>query len=674
MRAVILRTLAVIGAGALVLAGVLFLASTVDGRPPTVLDVRLTQPVGEEEALALVTTSVEIAFNEEVDAASAEAAVTLTPDVETAASWSGSTLTITPVEPLSLASEYVVTVAAGVRDVAGNVMSEPPDPFAFLTVGAPALADSSPADGAEAVPLDAVVTLAFTTLMDTVSVEEHLEITPSIAHELRWSGRVLEIIPDEPMEPDTEYRVALEAGATDTAGVQLDTDVDVRFRTVASALEIETLVPADGSDGIAIVSPIAIVFSDPIDPDTVEDAMLTIAPGVAGTIEVMPLSGDPESESGEGRALVFTPSEPLPPNTTFEIDLAAGIGTTDGLTLGTPTRWAFTTGVAARELSNQITFLSSRGGVTNVWAMNPDGSGQRQLSVELEPIVDYAVAPDGSSLVVADGRRLVHIAADGSGRRVLTPPDALAFDPAYSPDSRRVAFGRADALTGAPLGLWQWSVGGGDPERIALPDEGAASPQPTSGPGAALRAPRFSPDGEALAFVDARGSVGVLGLLDARVTFAPFLAAATPTWLPDSSAVMLAGARTEETVERTFEAPVAPLAPGPADATFRLPRGAVSVSPSPFGTGSYVVAISAAGEIAYVDDDGALWLTDLPNTAPGGPALSGVPVRAAAFGPGSAAIVIEVAVADGSRLERFEPESGVRTRLSDDGTRPYWVP
>ena len=42
MRAVLLRSLAVIGVGAVVLAGVLYVASTVDARGPTVLEIRLT--------------------------------------------------------------------------------------------------------------------------------------------------------------------------------------------------------------------------------------------------------------------------------------------------------------------------------------------------------------------------------------------------------------------------------------------------------------------------------------------------------------------------------------------------------------------------------------------------------------------------------------------------------
>src|SRR3712207_7077781 len=54
-------------------------------------------------------------------------------------------------------------------------------------------------------------------------------------------------------------------------------------------------------------------------------------------------------------------------------------------------------------------FRSDQGGVANVWATNPDGSGEHQVSTELTPVLDYAVAPDGSRLVVADGSRLVAI-------------------------------------------------------------------------------------------------------------------------------------------------------------------------------------------------------------------------------------------------------------------------
>ena len=100
MRAVLLRSLAVIGVGAVLLAGVLYVATTFDARPPSVLEVRLTAPVGDDERVAQITTSIEVAFSEPVEPESAEEAVRIEPAVAGAVSWSGSTMRITPSELL----------------------------------------------------------------------------------------------------------------------------------------------------------------------------------------------------------------------------------------------------------------------------------------------------------------------------------------------------------------------------------------------------------------------------------------------------------------------------------------------------------------------------------------------------------------------------------------------
>jgi hypothetical protein len=674
MRAVILRSLVVIGLGGLVLAGVLYVASTIDARAPEVLSISITQPVGGDAELALITTSIEIAFNEPVETDAAEAALRVQPEVSGAASWSGSTMIFTPDEALDLETEYFVTLALGVRDLAGNAMAELPPAFAFETAGRPAVVETDPADGEADVALDAPIQLRFSSLMDTSSVEAGLHLTPSFAHELRWSEELLEIVPTQPLRPDLQYRVVIDGSAADIAGVQIGEEVALGFRTVAPGLSIEQLVPADGVEGIAPATTIGVIFDRPIDPGSVDSDLLVITPEAAGSLDVVTLPGEEPTDEGSGRVLLFTPSGPLPPTTTFTVTLAPGVtGTENDGGLAEPVSWSFTTGPPPSAISNQITFLSDRSGVTNLWAMNADGTGQRQLSVELAPILDYAVAPDGSSLVVGDGRRLVFLRADGSDQRLLTGDGQWDLDATYAPGGDRIAFGRFDALSGLGLGLWEWEVDGGDPQPIDLPDAQRPSPEPSpSGEDdRRYRAPRYAPDGSALAFVDLAGSVGVVELPAQRLTLVPFTATAPPTWLSDSSALVLTG---DPTVGPRDISP-GPLEPDAADAVHRLSRSGVATSETPLKRGWRVIAAAPDGTLAYTDALGRLGTTTTL-------ASTGLPtlvaddrVVAAAFAPGEAAMVIVVAD-EGSvgSLELLDLANGERTEVAPDGASPRWLP
>ena len=578
----------------------------------------------------------------------------------------------TPADPLELETRYVVTVGEGISDLAGNVMTETPPPFEFATAGRPMLLGADPADGAEDVPLDAPIVLTFSTsLMDTASVEDQLRLSPAFEHELLWSGELLEIVPAEPLEPDRAYEISIGSEAADVAGVTFGEEVRVTFRTVAPGLAAETLVPADGVDGIAPISPIAVIFDRPIDPDSVAGDQLTINPGVAGTLEVVSLPDDPPDDDGAGSVLQFTPSGPLPSNTTFEVELAPEVAATTGDTMGEPLRWSFTTGAPTAAISNAIVFVTDRAGIANVWAMNPDGTGQRQITAELDPIVDYAVAPDGSSLVVSDGRHLVYQRADGTARRVLTDAAHIEFDPTYAPDGERVAFARADAESGAGLGLWEWPVGGGDAAPIELPDSGAGTPAPAPST-LALRAPRYAPDGEALAFIDVAGFVGILDPSAGRLAAAPFVAAAAPIWMADSTAVLLTGSRTSETdPETTFVAPVRPLASGPSDAVHRLARTGSAANELRFGVGSAVLAVGMDGRVAYADRDGRLRIAESPLEAPFGPALTEEAVFAAALAPGEPSAVVAI---DGGALVLVDFATEERMPLGASGADPRWLP
>ncbi|HEX5579753.1 MAG TPA: Ig-like domain-containing protein [Candidatus Limnocylindria bacterium] len=695
-RGSILRTLVAFAIGAVVLGGILFVATTVDGRPPAVERIRLTHHLTSDDEVALTTTSIQVVFSEAVVHAGAEAAFSIQPEAEGAFSWNANTLVFTPEERLPLETDFLVTIQPGVEDPAGNAMEQEAS-LAFVTVGHPTVVASQPEPNQDAVPLASAVVLRFSTLMDTASVEEALRISPEIELTPSWSGEVLTLTPVEPLTEGAHYLLSIGTDARDSAGTPLERSFALGFQAVQSGLTAITVMPAGESEGISTRTPIAIVFDRSLDPDTVDDAMFTIEPEVAGSLDVVEASAAAGLVEPGLRILRFQPSVPLQPNTTYQVTLATGLAATDAAVLAEPISWRFTTGAPLTSLSNQIVFLTDRSGIDNLWAMNPDGTGQRQLSAELSPITMYAVSPDGRSLVVGDGARLVSQQADGGGRQVLTPDGVLEIDPAFSPDGTQLAFGRVDPETGGGLGLFTRAVAGGDANPVVLPPE-LRPPSPTPiasqavpAPAPILRAPRYSPDGAALAYVDMSGRVGVLELPAARLTTARFAAVSPPAWLPDSTAVLLSGSPGGSLEPAEPGQPVQAMDPDTLGLTSfglgalrlaRLDRGAALVQlldhpsgasrPEP-GPGNRYLFIEVQADAPGAG--GTLWVATAGGSAFDVLADNGGPVTAAGYGPEPNDVVAARAgtgVAGGVWLT--DVTSGRGEQLAADGRMPRWIP
>ena len=142
---------------------------------------------------------------------------------------------------------------------------------------------------------------------------------------------------------------------------------------------------------------------------------------------------------------------------------------------------------------SRIAFRSYRGGHDGeIWVMNADGTG----AVNLTPTTGTAIidnrrpswSPDGRAIVFASTLGgewgIWTMGADGGGKRQLTNTPALDAEPAWSPDGREIAFRRSDA-SGSDI-LVMPAVGG-EPVRLALPGE--------------QRLPAWSSDGRLIAFV-----------------------------------------------------------------------------------------------------------------------------------------------------------------------------
>ena len=101
-----------------------------------------------------------------------------------------------------------------------------------------------------------------------------------------------------------------------------------------------------------------------------------------------------------------------------------------------------------------IVFVSWRDGNGEVYAMDADGSGPRNLTQNPAKDVRPAWSPDGRTIAFVsrrDGNSEVYVMnADGSGKRNLTRDRASDDYPTWSPDGRRIAFLRGRLYSNNP--------------------------------------------------------------------------------------------------------------------------------------------------------------------------------------------------------------------------------
>jgi Tol biopolymer transport system component len=138
--------------------------------------------------------------------------------------------------------------------------------------------------------------------------------------------------------------------------------------------------------------------------------------------------------------------------------------------------------------------LPSGGNYSEIYVMNPDGSGQVNLTKN-PAIYYYALvwSPDGTRIAFVtdrDGNPDIYVMnADGSGMVNLSNNPAVDGEPAWSPDGSRIAF---------------YSNRSGNGEIYVMNADGSGQVKLTNNPAAWNGNPAWSPDGSKIAFSSGR--------------------------------------------------------------------------------------------------------------------------------------------------------------------------
>ena len=659
--------------GLIALGLVLASATLIDRRAPTVERILLSRTVGNER-VALTHAAIDVVFSEPVQRSTAQVRFRIQPAVDGSFAWDGArTLIFTPDPKFPTATEFTVFVEPGFSDVAGNVNETPSERFTFRTVGLPVLASTAPANGSEAVPLEEPIRLTFDRLMDVELTERALRIEPAARYRATWSATTLILTPTEPLAPGTRYRVELGAEAADTDGNGLARPISLSFTTVALGLGVTSVLPADGSAGAPLGGPIAIVFDAPVDERSIAQSV-RLTPPASGQLRVVPLPSDSAgAATAAPRVLLFVPDAPLAPHTTYTAQLRAATVRAAGTSnVASGRTWSFTTGSQLEVLQNQVLFLAARGGVQNLWVMNPNGSNPRQLTSELAPVTSYDVAGDGRTVVYAAAGAVRQLSLPGGRVATLTAPEDAEYAPRLLPDGSALILGRRDRASGRDEGIWLVPLRDEGPARALLP-AGAPPLGSASAPGTlpdldgrptpwtALAG--VSPDsGTALVpgvgreLTRVRLADGTTSLTGLRDPMGPV------SWAASRGGFLVAARRSRDGVAGSwFVHSLGPPTPGPALAAW----------PATTGRGA-TVAVSGAPPTRL--EYRSSWFAEPVALTAGTDLLD----RQPAFSPGGEAVLFV-------RVLRAAPErsagiwlvrvdrSGLR-QLTPDGSDPRWLP
>jgi hypothetical protein len=295
-----------------------------------------------------VTVQVSVIFSHTMNESATQRAFSLTSSagkVSGVASWSadGRVLTFTPSAHLRPAQAYTLALTTAAQSKLGVPLAAVYSSL-FTTAGAvPTVVETSPANNAVSVSVQAPVSVAFSHAMNESVTQGAFSLTSNSGQasgSFYWSadGRTLFFTPDAPLSPSTAYTIRVTTAAHSAAGLALAAPCCSNFTTVTPPPNVLRLTlgfsPPPGG------STVAVAFSEAMEQTSTQGAFsLTTNTGsvVSGSF----------SWSSDSKTMTFTPSAPLASSTRYTVTITTAARSAAGVRLASRYSLAFSPGAQA---------------------------------------------------------------------------------------------------------------------------------------------------------------------------------------------------------------------------------------------------------------------------------------------------------------------------------------
>jgi YD repeat-containing protein len=204
-----------------------------------------------------------------------------------------------------------------------------PGGFTFISGPPQRIVSVNPAMGQTNIPTNTLITVLFARPVDRVTVssstfslvETGTAIQVSGLFSFGFDDRILIFQPTVALKPNTSYTLNTTTGIKSSDGIQLDQPFSSSFTTAGfsdNASPIVTMSPNSGATGVPINTLIVLIFSEPINPTSINYSTFVV------TNNGMPVSGN-TAFSNQNTVLAFAPFSNLLPSSFVNVALSPGV-------------------------------------------------------------------------------------------------------------------------------------------------------------------------------------------------------------------------------------------------------------------------------------------------------------------------------------------------------------